>query len=238
MAPLVFIGHGVAMLRFASVVVLVAATATFSVPAVADVDCAQCRAACSTKGYPGDDRPELRSNDIRHISIDAEVAFNEGARYDPGLGGNDPQRAADGYKRAVVLDPANAIYRNHLAAALMAANKVPEAIYNLDRAVTLAPGEAKYLVNLGYAHHKNRDEQRALVWYFRALALDPLDARARLFAGYALESLGMKQEAVSEYRRVLLQEPTNAGAQQGLARLKAPVAAPPPAASFDPADLR
>jgi len=189
------------------------------------------------RAYPGDDRPDLRSNaGLTHVSRDAEAAFNEGAVWDPGLGGTDARRAVAGYKRAVVLDDDNATYRNHLAAALLASGQVPEAVYNLERAVALSPGEAKYLVNLGYAHHRGGDETRALVWYMRALALDPLDARARLFTGYALENLGMRGEAVVEYRRVLVQEPVNVGARQGLARLKASVAAPAVPTTFDPAE--
>ena len=189
------------------------------------------------RAYPGDDRPDLHSNaGLTHSSADAERAFNEGAVSDPGFGGKDARRAVAGYKRAVLLDDDNPAYRNHLAAALLAAGQVPEAVYNLERAVAFSPGAAKYLVNLGYAHHRGGDETRALVWYLRALALDPLDTRARLFTGYALENLGLRGEAVVEYRRVLVQEPINVGARQGLSRLKASETAPALPATFDPAE--
>ncbi len=206
--------------------------------AIAAVDCAQCKAACSIRSYPNDDHPNLRSNaGLQHVSADAEAAFNEGTTWDPGLGGIDAKRAVAGYKRAVLLDAENATYRNHLAAALLGTGKGPEAVYNLERAVALAPGEAKYRVNLGYAFHRAGDETRALVWYLRALALDPLDARARLFTGYALENLSLPAEAIAEYRLVLVQEPSNTGAREGLVRLRAAARAEPPG-PFDPADAR
>ena len=185
------------------------------------VDCAQCRAACQPARYPDDDRTELRG-DVKHTSPDAEAAFTDGMRADPGLGGHDARRAVAAYKRAVALDANNPAYRNHLAAALLATGNTSEAIYNLERAVALAPGTAKYLANLGYAHHRGGNEQRALVWYTRAVALDPLDTRARLFLAYALENLGLPEEALTEFRLILTQEPHHAGALAGLRRLKPP----------------
>lgn len=219
--------------RIACCAAVVAAVLSSSTSAAPAVDCAQCRAACSiNQGYPGDDRPELRANTgLQHKNADARDAFEEGRRLDPGLGGNDAVGAATAYKHAVMIDPDNATYRNHLAAALVASGNIKEAIYNLEKATLLAPAEAKYLVNLGYAFHKNGEEQRALVWYQRALGLDPLDARARLFAGYAMEALGLPAEAATEYRRVLVQDPTNTGARAGMARLKAPTTPPPPTLS-------
>lgn len=197
-----------------------------AVPAQAVVDCAQCRAACQAARYPDDDRTELRG-EVKHTSADAEAAFTDGTRADPGLGGRDAQRAVAAYKRAVSLDPNNPAYRNHLAAALLAIGNTSEAIYNLERAAALAPGTAKYLANLGYAYHRGGNEQRALVWYTRALAVDPLDVRARLFLAYALETLRLPEEALTEFRLILTQEPHNSGALAGLRRLKPPAATPP-----------
>jgi cytochrome c-type biogenesis protein CcmH/NrfG len=199
-----------------------------ALPAQAVVDCAQCRAACQTSRYPDDERTELRG-DVKHTSADAEAAFTDGMRADPGLGGSDARRAVAAYKRAVSLDGTNPAYRNHLAAALLATGNASEAIYNLERAVSSAPGTAKYLANLGYAYHRGGNEQRALVWYTRALALDPLDVRARLFLAYALENLGLPEEALTEFRLILTQEPHHTGALAGLRRLK-PAPVTPPAA--------
>lgn len=198
-------------------------------PAQAVVDCAQCRAACQSTRYPDDDRTELRG-DVKHTSADAEAAFTDGTRADPGLGGHDARRAVSAYKRAVTLDPQNPAYRNHLAAALLATGNASEAAYNLERAVALAPGTAKYLANLGYAYHRGGNEQRALVWYTRAVALDPLDVRARLFLAYALENLGLPEEALTEFRLILTQEPHHSGALAGLRRLK-PQASTAPAST-------
>jgi len=196
-----------------------------------DIACARCREICRTSAYPDNDTPDMRSGRLIHRSPEARRAFEEGVAADPGLGGTSARVAVEAYKRAVMQDPDNAPYRNHLAAALLTTSQYQEAIYNLEKAASLVPAEPKYIVNLGYAWHRAGDEQRALVHYMRALILDPRDLRARLFAGYALEILGMGSEATREFRRVLLDDPDNAGAKAGLARLghqPAPIGAPPP----------
>ena len=217
------------MLRsvFAGAVLTALVVVLASVPAAAEVDCAQCRAICKARSYPDDIRPDLQSKRVRHRTPEAAAAFNIGMKNDPGLGGKNATLAVAAYKEAVVADPENSQYRNHLAAALLSVKKFDEAVYNLERAIDLVPSEPKYLVNLGYTYHRRGDEQRALVWYMRALMLDPKDVRARLFTGYALEIVGMQEEAAREFRRVLLQDPANDGAILGLKRLGAPVQPPP-----------
>jgi tetratricopeptide (TPR) repeat protein len=187
------------------------------------IDCAQCRAVCNhgkRNSYPDDLSPEREGGAVAHRSPDAEAAFIDGRRKDPGFGGRDLAGAVTGYKRAVLLDGDNSQYRNHLAGALMAQGLLGEAIYNLEHAMRLQPNVPKYLVNLGYAHHRGGDETLALVYYMRALMLDPRDVRARLFAGYALEILGYGKDAALEMRKVLNQDPKNDGARKALLRLE------------------
>jgi len=173
--------------------------------------------------YPGDATPDLRSGGLAHRSAEARASFELGTKSDPGLGGNNARTAVDAYKRAVLIDPDNAPYRNHLAAALLTVGAHQEAIYNLERAAALVPTEPKYTVNLGYAWHRAGDEQRALVHYLRALTIDPRDLRAHLFTGYAMEILGMPVEATHEFRRVLLEDPSHPGARAALTRLGKPL---------------
>lgn len=195
-----------------------------ALPARAEIDCAQCRAICKARSYPDDIRPEVSSKGIVHRTAEAQAAFNLGMKNDPGLGGKNAQLAVQAYKEAVMIDPENSQYRNHLAAALLTTGAYKEAVYNLEKAIDLVPSEPKYLVNLGYAYHRKGDEQRALVWYMRALMLDAKDVRARLFTAYALDIVGMREEAILEFRRVLLQDPQNPGALTALKRLGATVA--------------
>lgn len=219
-----------------SAFLVVLASAVLSPIAVAQtIDCAQCRAVCSGNGknYPDDLSPESPSGDAKHRSAEAQAAFIDGRRKDPAFGGRDLKGAIEGYKRAVLLDGDSSVYRNHLAAALLAQGSFDEAVYNLEQAIRLVPSEAKFLVNLGYAHHRRGDEVRALVYYLRALMLDPKDIRARLFAGYALEILGYAQDAALEMKKVLAQDPKNDGAKRALQRLGVtpmgdPVGNPPP----------
>lgn len=198
----------------------------------AEVDCAQCRALCSnsTRAYSED--PGADPGDVTHSNQDAQAAFVDGKRKDPSFGGRDVVGAVESYKRAVILDNDNAQYRNYLAAALLSAGRVDEAIYNLEQANNLVPSEPKFVVNLGYAHHRRGDEPRALLYYTRALMLDPRNVRARLFLGYALELMGYRDEAITELKKVVVQEPAHEGAQRALRRMgvmivPVPVASPP-----------
>lgn len=184
-----------------------------------DLDCARCREVCRTHAYPEGPEPDMHSGRLVHRSPEAKKDFEDGVAADPGLGGKNARVAVEAYKRAVLADPDNAPYRNHLAAALLSIGQFNEAIYNLERAAAIVPTEPKYTVNLGYAWHRAGDEQRALVHYMRALILDARDVRARLFTGYAVEQLGMRPEAVREFRRVLLDDPANTGARSALVRL-------------------
>lgn len=226
------------MCRLLAPLALILLVTTWSTaPRAEDITCARCREICRTSAYPDNDTPDMRSGRLVHRSPEARRAFEEGIAADPGLGGTSARVAVEAYKRAVMQDPDNAPYRNHLGAALLTTSQYQEAIYNLEKAASLVPAEPKYIVNLGYAWHRAGDEQRALVHYMRALIIDPSDLRARLFVGYALEILGMGSEATREFRRVLLDDPDNPGAKAGLVRLglwHAPIGAPPPMLTAPP----
>lgn len=209
----------------------VAVFAVVAAPGRAAPDCAQCRAVCSVQRvYPEERSPELLPA-VKHRSAEAESVFLRARAKDPAFGGNDVNAAVQSYKKAVLLDGANAQYRNYLSGALMLAGKYDEAIFNLEQAMRLVPAESKYVVNLGYAHHRRGDETRALVYYSRALILDPSDLRARLYLGFALEMLGYPEEAILELKKVAAIDPQNEGARGALARLgvpPGPIGAPPP----------
>ncbi len=199
----------------------------------AGIDCAQCRAVCKEGAKPYQDDLGADAVEAAHTNKDATAAFTDGRRKDPAFGGADVGGAVEAYKRAVILDNDNAQYRNYLAAALLWAGRVDEAIYNLEQANGLVPSEPKFVVNLGYAHHRKGDETRAMLYYSRALMLDPRNLRARLFLGYALELMGYRDEAVTELKKVVVQDPANEGAKHALRRLgvvivPAPIAIPPP----------
>lgn len=208
----------------------------FALAARADIDCAQCRALCQEGARPYQDELGADSGEAIHKNKDAQAAFSDAKRKDPSFGGADAPGAVEAYKRAVILDNDNAQYRNYLAAALLSAGRVDEAIYNLEQANNLVPSEPKFVVNLGYAHHRRGDETRAMLYYTRALMLDPRNLRARLFLGYALEMMGYRDEAITELKKVVVQEPGNDGAKRALKRLgvmivPVPIGNPPPAPS-------
>ena len=189
--------------------------------AQAELDCAQCRAMCRANkksSYTEDISPK-KSTDLVHKNDDAHVLFEKAIALDPAFGGKSAEGAASFYKKAVLLDPSNAQYRNYLAAALVRSGLLDEAIYNLKQASELEPSQPKYILNLGYAYHRQGDEVLALFHYLRALALDPTSVRARVFTAHALETLGKKDEALVEFRRVLEQDPTQVAAARAVKRL-------------------
>jgi Flp pilus assembly protein TadD len=189
-------------------------------------DCASCRAACSAKHPQYPDEKSLQvAEPVTHGSSEAEKLFIEAKGNDPHFGGTNAIRAAELYKRAVLLDRENASYRNHLAAAMLNAGNGVEALYNQRQAIRLAPEDVRYVINLGYIYHRQGDEQRALLWYMRAAALSPNNVRAHLYAGFALDALGLVDESIVEHERVMALEPSNLKARDALTRLKAP---PPP----------
>lgn len=187
--------------------------------------CEQCLTACAATGstaYPPEDRPMRPPDDVHHESRRGQSLFNDARSLDPAFGGKSLDEAIAGYRGAARLDPRNAEYRNHLAAALMRRGQYDEARYNLAKAIEVAPSHAKYYVNLGYVHHKLGDEVRAMAAFMRAVALDPRNTKARLFAAHAFRALGLKDEARAEYARVLALDSTHKGAKRGLASVQPP----------------
>lgn len=220
--------------RIALVSLILGSAALARATAPPAVDCAQCRAICREGAKPYQNDVAAEPTEPQHKNKDAQAAFTDGRRKDPAFGGADVAGAVDAYKRAVILDNDNAQYRNYLAAALLWAGRVDEAIYNLEQANNLVPSEPKFVVNLGYAHHRRGDETRAMLYYSRALMLDPRSLRARLFLGYALELMGYRDEAITELKKVLVQDQANEGAKAALRRLGVVVVPMPPLSSPPP----
>ena len=115
--------------------------------------------------------------------------------------------AADDFRRAVELNPADPAAHNNLANALRDLGRCAESLQACDRALALAPdfldavfSRANALLDLG-----RPDE--ALAGYDRVLARQPALAKAHSNKGLALRSLNRADLAVDSFERALALEP-------------------------------
>ncbi|MFI5314446.1 MAG: tetratricopeptide repeat protein [Myxococcota bacterium] len=102
-------------------------------------------------------------------------------------------------------------------AALLEADRLPEAQAELERAVAGAPGFAPARSRLADVLRKRGEPAEALAGYERALALDPRLADAHAGRAIALDALGRASEADAEYRRALELDPNHPDANNNSA---------------------
>ncbi|MCY4514121.1 MAG: tetratricopeptide repeat protein, partial [Candidatus Tectomicrobia bacterium] len=123
--------------------------------------------------------------------------LNERGRY---------EEAAEPYRLALVLDPANAVAQAGMVAALLGLERYEAAIDLLDRSARLRPDTpptAAWHVLMGLSLQGLGRNAEAVVQYERAVAADPNDKTAlALLAGWRFEA-ARYEEAVALYRRML-----------------------------------
>lgn len=119
--------------------------------------------------------------------------------------------AARCFKRATQADPRSAIARNNLAAALVAARQLDEALATADKAIALKQdypdahyNRANALLGLGRF-------AEAIASFDRVIALDPKHVAALIDRGSTLHHLGRFDDAIASYDQALAIAP-NVGA--------------------------
>ncbi len=105
---------------------------------------------------------------------------------------------------------------NNLGNALVARQRLPEAVEVYRRAVAIEPKDAELHSNLGRALFLRGEPKQAVVHYLDALSLDPSLAKTHYNLGIALMQAGMKSEAIHHYRLALRIEPRYANAHNNL----------------------
>ena len=120
-------------------------------------------------------------------------------------------------RRAIALQPHNAIAYGNLALVLQSQAKWDEAMECSRQALALQPNLPEAHYNLGYAFHVKGELEEAAACYRRALALRPDFTLPYLNLGAALKMLGRTDEAIGVYRRGLELEPNSAALFNNLA---------------------
>ena len=124
------------------------------------------------------------------------------------------------YKKADELAPYNPEFKNKLGAALMAQQKIPQAIVIFESILKEDPKFIQAINNLGYANLVSGNVQKAEELYNKALKLDPdYESLLMNMAGLNIYKKNYK-EAETILKRVVKKNPQNKQAIQVLEQLK------------------
>jgi cytochrome c-type biogenesis protein CcmH/NrfG len=121
-------------------------------------------------------------------------------------------------ERALVAAPEHSIIHQELGRALLAEERLPEALVHLERAVATSPSRVNALLNLAEARRRSGRIDETIALYQRALAIQPDNALAHNNLAANLETVGRREEAIAHYRRALELRPRWEVARENLER--------------------
>ncbi len=111
--------------------------------------------------------------------------------------------AADGFRRAIELNPRYAIAHHWYATYLAAMGRLDDAVAAEQRAQELEPLSLFINKNLGTMLFYARRYEQAVRQYRETIELDPAFGRTHFFLGLACETLGRYDEAIAEFESAL-----------------------------------
>ena len=123
------------------------------------------------------------------------------------------------FRHAVDVTDDNWAAANVLGQALLAANRVDEAVPYIQQTLRLRPGLPEAHVNLGAAFSKRGDFPAAAAQYRAALAADPRDAEAQDGLGVVLTEMKQYEEARTSLEAAAQIAPADADVRYNLGRL-------------------
>jgi Flp pilus assembly protein TadD len=122
------------------------------------------------------------------------------------------------YRKALDLDPKNALAHGNWGVALAEQQDYAAAIEYFRQALDLDPGFASAHRNWGVALARQQDYTGAIAHYHKALDLDPSDAMAHTSWGNALYAQQEYAGAIAHYRQALDLDPRDAKAHGAMGR--------------------
>jgi tetratricopeptide (TPR) repeat protein len=129
--------------------------------------------------------------------------------------------AAQEFKRALELDPANDVTRLSLVKALLIINQVRQALPYALAYAQHKPGDAEGYVVLGEAYRNLAEFHKAVDALKKAVKLDPNSYDARYNLGFSLGRLGKTEEAIQQIQAAEKLKPNSAEADYELGMLLA-----------------
>ena len=127
------------------------------------------------------------------------------------------REAVDHYRRALLLDPANAALHNNLGGSILGAQgSLDDAVACFERAVALSPGYADAHYNLANVLRAMGRFDLAASHYERVIALVPKFAQSHYDLGNVLGHQGRLDEAGACYERAIAIQPDYADAHTNL----------------------
>ena len=144
----------------------------------------------------------------------ARTFYEEGRRL---LGQGDAAGAARALQEAVSAEPDNAVFRNALAKALLAANApMDEVVRQHEEAIRLSPRSSEYVADLARAFDRTGRTEQASRMYDRALELAPTDAQALREVSSLHARAGHPETALPYLKRLSAISPEDLVVQQEL----------------------
>jgi tetratricopeptide (TPR) repeat protein len=111
------------------------------------------------------------------------------------------------FEHAIDVVPDNALAQNNLGMALVAQNRMPEAVGHFEKAAAIAPWDGEARANLGNALRALGRPADAVAAYEKALEASPEDATTYFNLATALVDLGRQDEAIAQLQEAVRFDP-------------------------------
>ena len=118
-----------------------------------------------------------------------------------------PEEAEALIRRAIALDPGNAVFHFNLGNVLRASRRPVEALQSFDRAIAAKPDQAEAHFSRGVTLHELGQFEAAAASYAKAIVIRPGHAQAQSNRGAALKELKRLPEALACYDEAIRIQP-------------------------------